>query len=281
MTNNRNKSRRKVDERYIVSPGILRQQLIGDGSPFAVAEAYKAARTNLMFMRAGDGCQKIVITSPLAGEGKSINCINLGIALAQSGQRVLLVDADMRRSVVRRVFSAGTGDGLSELLAGVVDRGKLNDFIIRTDRENLSILPAGHMPPNPAELLASKQMGNLLGVLSERYDYILIDTPPVSVVTDAVVLSRIADGFLLVVRVGETPIDSLKSSVSQLERVGAHIIGFLLNDVNGKKGGRKYGKYGKYNYYYSKSSVSQSERHTRSSGRQSEERRDKHEKKQQ
>jgi capsular exopolysaccharide synthesis family protein len=277
VTNNGNKSRHTVDERYIVSPNILRRQLIGDGSPFAVAEAYKAARTNLMFMRTGDGCQKIAITSSLAGEGKSINCMNVGIALAQSGQRVLLVDADMRRSVVRRTFSAGTGDGLSELLAGVVDRGKLNDFIIGTDRENLSILPAGHMPPNPAELLASKQMGSLLGVLSERYDYILIDTPPVSVVTDAVVLSRIADGFLLVVRAGNTPIDSLKDSVSQLERVGAHIIGFLFNDVNEKKSGRKYGKYSYYGNYDNKSSVGQSERHTRSSGRQSEERRDKHE----
>jgi len=238
-----------MDQQYIASPNILKRQLIGDGSPFAVAEAYKAARTNLMFMRSGDGCQKIVITSPLVGEGKSINCINIGIALAQSGQRVLIVDADMRRSVVRRVFSEGTGDGLSELLAGVVDRGKLNDFIIRTDRENLSILPAGHMPPNPAELLASKQMGDLLGVLSARYDYILIDTPPVSVVTDAVVLSRIADGFLLVVRSGHTPIDSLKDSVSQLERVGANIIGFLFNDVNAKSSYRKYGKRGEYIYY--------------------------------
>ena len=249
MVNNRKKLNDKIDQQYIASPSKLRRHLINDRSPFAVVEAYKAARTNLMFMRSGEGCQKIAVTSTFEGEGKSINCINLSIALAQNGLRVLLIDADLRRPVVQRVFSAGTGDGLSELLAGIVDRRNLNNFIIQTERENLSILPAGHTPPNPAELLASKQMEGLLNVLAEHYDYIMVDTPPVSVVTDAVVISHLVNGFIFVVRAGHTPIDGLKESVFQLEQVGAQVIGFIFNDANAKSSYQKYGKYGKYGYY--------------------------------
>lgn len=219
-------------------------------SSFAAVEAYKAARTNLLFTRTGEGCQIVAVTSSFAGEGKTINCINLAITLAQNGLRVLLLDADMRRPMVRRTLGTHAERGLSELLAGLAGVGELHGgdcpLLQRTQHPNLSVLTAGHMPPNPAELLASGQMSVLLEQLTPEFDYIMIDTPPVCVVTDALVLSKLVNGYIFVVRSGQTPMDGLKDSVLRMEQVGANIIGFLLNDVDAKS------SYQKYSYRYKK-----------------------------
>lgn len=257
----RNK-RKKSGYGYETAPvqEISKRKILGKYSSFAAVEAYKAARTNLLFTRKGTGCQKIAVTSSFEAEGKSVNCINMAITLAQNGLRVLIIDCDMRRPVVNKTFGFPESDGLSELLASLVGLETLfteKSPIHPTWQDNLSVLSAGHTPPNPAELLASPLFERLLAELEPHFDYILIDTPPINVVTDALVLTQLVDGFVLVIRAGNTPMEGLRGSVSRLEQVGASIIGFLLNDVEAKSSYQKYnykskrygyGKYGKYRY---------------------------------
>ena len=214
-------------------------------SPFTIVESYKTARTNLLFTRSGDGCQRIAVTSALESEGKSINCVNLAITLAQNGLRVLIIDADLRRSKIHRLLGLKPQGGLSELLAGIIDMESVDTVISQTKHQNLSILPAGLTPPNPSELLASNQMQILLDKLSLSYDYIMIDTSPVCVITDATVISKFITGYLFVVRDNLTPINAIKDSINRLSQVGANIIGFIYNDSDEKGSSKKY-----YSRYY-------------------------------
>lgn len=239
-----------------VNQQSIRQKMLGKKSSFAAVEAYKSTRTNLLFIGDGEGCKKIVFTSTFVGEGKTTNCTNLAITLAQNGQRVLLIDADMRRPTAKGVFDINTKVGLSEILAGLAtweNETEEEPYIFRTKRRNLFVLHSGHIPPNPAELLASKQMKNLLEKCEKEYDYIIIDTPPISVVTDAAVLANIVNGYVIVVRAGVTPKESLSESVLRLEQLGANIIGFILNDVDPKKSLYRYSssryKYGNSKYH--------------------------------
>lgn len=226
--------------------------LLGEESSFAVAEAYRSARTNLLFTRVGEGCQSIVVTSTQPSEGKSINCANLAATMAQNGKKVLIIDADLRCPVIHQIFNISNQNGLSEILAGINEGEKL--AFSSTEFQNLYVLPSGRIPPNPAELLSSKKMKELLDSLSKHFDYIMIDAPPLSVVTDAAVLSGFVQGFILVVRAGRVPVDDLRSVVGRLEQLGANILGFLLNDVDTSAGGAKYGRYkgryGRYNNHY-------------------------------
>lgn len=234
----------------------IRQKMLGKKSSFAAVEAYKSTRTNLLFIGDGEGCKKIVFTSTFVGEGKTTNCINLAITLAQNGQKVLLIDADMRRPTAKGVFEINTKEGLSEILAGLAtweNEPEDAPYIFRTKRRNLFVLHSGQIPPNPAELLASKQMKNLLKKCEREFDYILIDTPPILVVTDAAVLANMVDGYVLVVRAGHTHKESLSESVLRLEQLGANIIGFIINDVDPKLSSYKYSsiryKYGNSKYH--------------------------------
>ena len=251
------KSKLKKNE-YPISPEKTRRCVLTANSPFAAIEAYKAARTNLLFTRTGKGCQKVVLTSSFSGEGKTVNCINLGITLAQNGLRVLIMDADMRRPQIQHIFNIKCHHGLSEVLAGLAagaDIAGEGSVIYRTEHHNLYVLPAGHTPPNPAELLASPQMEMLLKALEAKFDYIIIDSPPVSVVTDAAVLSGLVNGYILVVRQGCTPMEALRGTVMRMEQLKANIIGFILNDADAggsykRRGYGRYGRYGKYGRYY-------------------------------
>ncbi len=234
----------------------IRQKMLGKKSSFAAVEAYKSTRTNLLFIGEGDGCKKIVFTSTFVGEGKTTNCINLGITLAQNGQKVLLIDADMRRPTAKGIFEINTKVGLSEILAGIAtweNEPQDEPYIFRTKRRNLFVLHSGHIPPNPAELLASKQMKKLLEKCEQEFDYILIDTPPILVVTDAAVLANMVDGYVLIVRAGRTHKESLNESVMRLEQLEANIIGFIINDVDPKTSSYKYSsnryKYGSSKYH--------------------------------
>lgn len=223
-------------------------------SPFIVKEAYNAIRTNLLFSQQGEKCPVFVITSPTANNGKSINAINMAISLAQMGKRTLLIDADMRNPTVHRMFSIPVKNGLSEILAGLTD----NITVSKTDVENLSVLTAGKIPPNPTELLSSARMDKLLDFVKAHYDCVFIDTPPVNLVTDATAFSSKATGYILVIKSVTTDIQEVKTTVSTLQQIEANIVGFVLNDVNAKnkryslyykKGYRS--KYGYYNYNYS------------------------------
>lgn len=223
-------------------------------SPFIVKEAYNAIRTNLLFSQQGEKCPIFVITSPTTNNGKSTNAINMAISLAQMGKRTLLIDADMRNPTIHRMFSIPVKNGLSEILAGLTD----NITVSKTDVENLSVLTAGKIPPNPTELLSSSRMDKLLDFVKAHYDCVFIDTPPVNLVTDSTSFSSKATGYILVIKSVTTDIQEVKVTVSTLQHINANIVGFVLNDVNAKnkryslyykKGYRS--KYGYYNYNYS------------------------------
>lgn len=219
------------------------KKILCQNSPFVVKEAYNAIRTNLLFIQQGEKCPVFVVTSPTANNGKSINSINLAVSFAQMGKRTLLIDADMRNPTIHRLFGIPVKNGLSEILAGLTD----NITISKTDIENLSVLTAGKIPPNPAELLSSSRMDKLLSFVKEHYDCVFIDTPPVNLVTDATSFVSKTTGYIIVVKAGSTDVQDVKLTVSSLENISANIVGFLLNDANAS--GKKYYSYYKNRYY--------------------------------
>lgn len=235
---------RKNKQKNSVSKEQEKDLILTGRASFHVKEAYKAARTNTMFSLAGKGCKKVVITSSFPGEGKSTTCLNLAITFAQTGSRVLVIDGDMRKPTIHRKLDISNENGLSHLLG---DFCKIEEAIIHTKYENLDVITAGHIPPNPAELLASEAMRGLLDELEQNYDYIFIDTPPLNVVTDATVLSNVVSGTALVVRQGVTHHKDIQDALGKLEFAQAKILGFILHDVKDSKG--TYGKYGKYSRY--------------------------------
>lgn len=219
-----------------------KKMLCGD-SPFVVKEAYNSIRTNLLFSQQGEKCPVFIVTSPAANNGKSINATNMAISFAQMGKRTLLIDADMRNPTVHRMFSIPVKNGLSEILAGLTD----NITVSRTDVENLSILTAGKIPPNPTELLSSARMDKLLDFVKAHYDCVFIDTPPINLVTDSTAFATKATGYILVVKSETTDIQEVRAAVNSLEQIEANIVGFILNDVNAT--GKRYSSYYKRGYH--------------------------------
>lgn len=200
-------------------------------SPFSVREAYKAIRTNLMFSMPGEKCKKIMVTSSSQHEGKSITAINLGIVFAEAGIKVLLIDCDLRLPTDAQKTGVAVAPGLSNLLAGMCDANEA----VRHLNNGLDLMPAGDIPPNPSELLGSNRMAQLIDALSEYYDYIIFDTPPVCTVTDAVILSKNISGVLIVVRRGVATQDSVSDALNQLEIAGAKILGFVFSGALNEK----------------------------------------------
>lgn len=220
-----------------------RRQILNDNSGFIVQEAYKTLRTNVRFFLRGEGCQRLCITSAAAGEGKSITLLNLAISIAKAGQKVLLIDADLRRPAVARLLVEKAAPGLSNILAGLVD----TEEALRKDiYPNLDIIFSGDIPPNPSELLGNERMKELIETMAHQYDYILVDTPPVNVVSDACIVANLLDGVLLLVRQGRSKKEAVRRAVANLELTGAKILGFILNGIPLTK--RK--SYGYYYYYY-------------------------------
>jgi capsular exopolysaccharide synthesis family protein len=180
------------------------------------------------------------VTSPGPGEGKSITVANLAVAMAQSGLEVVAVDADLRRPRLRELFGVRRGGGLTgSLLEGAVD-GRLREV---KAAKGLSVLPAGKLPPNPAELLSSRRMHDLLDLLAGQADVVLVDSPPVLSVTDAAVLARSVDGVLLVMGAGETRREAARRAVESLGRVGGNLVGVVLNRVPTRQGSYYYRYY--------------------------------------
>jgi capsular exopolysaccharide synthesis family protein len=201
---------------------------------FPVEEAYKTLRTNIQFSSLEDKIQTIVVTSSVPGEGKTTTAINLALAIAQSGHRTILVDCDLRKSKIHELFQISNEKGLSNVLIedATFEEAIYKDNIDVREVESLYILTAGVKTPNPSELLGSSKMQNLITLLKEEYEYIIIDTPPILLVTDAQVLSQYADGCLLVTASGKTQKDSVVRAKSQLLNVNAKILGVVLNKVN-------------------------------------------------
>lgn len=214
--------------------------------PFAVVEAYKAIRTNLTFLLTESESKIIAITSPGAGEGKSTTAVNMAIAFSQLGEKVLLIDADMRRSSIHKKLKMENKAGLSNILAGF---NKYNECTMPIN-ENLDVITAGQVPPNPSELLGSARFKQLLDDVAKEYSYVIIDTPPVDVVTDALVIAPQTAGLLLVVRDQYTPVDAIQHTISAAEFASINILGAVMNGCN-PKSNRRYG-YRKYGYGYRK-----------------------------
>ncbi|MEG2090820.1 CpsD/CapB family tyrosine-protein kinase [Niameybacter sp.] len=236
-----------------VLPEQEREMILSDTASFHVKEAYKATRTNTMFSIPGEGCKKIVVASSFPGEGKSTTCLNLAITFAQTGSKVLVIDADLRKPTIHRKLDLANEKGLAHLLGHFC---KVEEAIIPTQYENLEVITSGHIPPNPAELLASESMTQILDTLSAQYDYIFLDTPPLNVVTDATVLSTQVSGTVLVVRQGVTHHKDMQDAVSKLEFAQGKILGLILHGVKDKKAGYgKYSKYSKYSQYGYKNSA--------------------------
>ena len=225
--------------------------MVGSDAPFQFTEAYKSLRTNLEFLAATSDCKTILITSSVPGEGKSNVAVNLAITLADSGKRVVLVDCDMRKSTISRYLHIPRDHiGITNTITGK-DRTQLANALVNFKDLGIVVLPVGTIPPNPSELLATKAMENTFEALKQVYDYIIVDTPPVSVVTDAAVLCKYVDGALLVVRPGVTTIEGAQLSKKNLEAVNARVLGVVMNGYDVKKAGKKDGYYYSYSYGYS------------------------------
>ena len=200
------------------------------------AEAYRSLRSNIEYSSFDDEYRVIVVTSSVPGEGKSTTSGNLAIALAQSGKSVLLVDCDMRKPSIHKKFKISNAAGTAELLL----RKKLFEEVANKYNENLTIITAGKIPPNPSEMLASRAMTAFIEEMKKEFKYIILDTPPLQAVTDAQVLSTKADGVLLVIRAGSTKREMVLNSVDLIKKVQGKVIGTVLNGVENKKN----------NYYY-------------------------------
>jgi tyrosine-protein kinase Etk/Wzc len=198
--------------------------------PFSsIAESYRQMRTNLQFAKVGSPARTLMLTSPTQGDGKSTTASNLAVAFAQTGKRVLLVDADLRRPMQHSIFRIEQGAGLTELLTG---KAILERVIRHTNVENLDLLPSGDIPPNPAEVLGSDEMRSFVTETAKRYELVLFDTSPVMVVTDPTVISTMTDGAIMVVSSGATRIQDLEQAVELLEGVGGKVVGVVLNNFD-------------------------------------------------
>jgi capsular exopolysaccharide synthesis family protein len=223
--------------------------LISDSAPPSFSEAFRALRTNILFSAAAGGPRSIVVTSTGPSEGKTMVAGNVAIGLAQTGQRVLLIDADMRRPRAHELFNVPVEPGLSNLLVGA---SKPSDVVQASGVENLWVMPAGKTPPNPAELLGSKRFADLAGSLGGHFDCVVIDTPPVLAVTDAAVVAHRASGVLFVIAADVTSRQAAQTALDQLEHAHAKFLGAVLNRVDVERHSYYYSRYYRKEYanYY-------------------------------
>lgn len=212
------------------------------------SESCRSIRTNLMFASPDSTVKQIVVTSPGPEEGKTTTAVSLAITMAQAGNRVLIVDADMRRPQLHRVFGVPRYEGLSTALSGEFPSQETIDSLIKTTEvPNLFVLPCGPTPPNPAELCQSERLKKVLDLLSDGFDWVVLDSPPLLTVTDPVLLGTQADGAVLVARTGQTPKASLHAAYRTLSDVGINVLGCVLNDLD--LAHHSYYRYLRYRYY--------------------------------
>lgn len=245
------KSKKKYEKHKATIQDSM-QAILNDKTPFVITEAYKSTRTNIMFSVSGDknGCKRIIVTSATPGDGKTTTCLNTAITFAQTGARVIIIDCDLRKPRIHKYLGLDKKNGLSSVLSGFIT---IDEAVNKNVRGTLDCITSGPIPPNPAELLSSEMMQELLDKLSEQYDYIFLDTPPVTVVTDACTMSKFVSGVVLVVRQNYTQHQGVADAVEALKFANAKILGFILNDSQTAVGG--YGTYKagykyKYNYKY-------------------------------
>lgn len=232
--------------RDMLTPEETRKTL-GNNLSFAAAEAYKLLRTNLEFsVPDGDGCKVIGVTSALRGEGKSTTSVNIAYTMAQTGKKVLLLETDLRLPTLAKRIKVRFKPGLSNLLVGKCSG---NDILQQSGLlSNLWVVTAGDIPPNPAELLGSKNMAAVLKAMADVFDIIIVDLPPITAVSDALIVSKLVHGMIVVVRQNYCDRASIDEVVRQLRFVDAKILGFVMTGADTQsKNYKRYGKpYGDY-----------------------------------
>ena len=219
-------------------------------NPKSIAsEAFRTLRTNIQFTNIDKSIKSIVVTSSGPGEGKTTITCNLAASIAQTDKRVLLIDCDMRKPRVHKVFGITNLDGLTNILMG---EKKISDVEFKGDQDikSLTVVTSGPIPPNPAELLGSRRMRDFLEDMRDLFDMIILDSPPINLVTDSAVLSTITDGTIMVVEVGKTDSEAAINGKELLDKVNANLIGVVLNKIPTR--GRSYYNYSYYQYdeYY-------------------------------
>lgn len=222
---------------------VQKLQLISDeGKHSMAAEAYRTLRTNISLSQVDRPIQTLLVTSCVPREGKSTTVANLGVTFAMAQKKVLIIDADLRRPILHRLFGIPNTQGLTHTLSDTVEFERVFN---PTQVANLWVVTCGIIPPNPSELLGSQKMKVFLERAKQQFDIVLLDSPPISSLADASVLGAIVDGVLFIVKVNMANRDLIKKAKEQLETVGANIIGVALNDVDVKRDG-----YYRYYYYY-------------------------------
>ncbi len=231
------KSRKKDREHYLITDKNV---------PFNITESYKVMRTNLMFSLSTTDKKIVAVSSALPGEGKSTIAANLAITFSQLNEnKVLLIDADMRKPVQHKLFNVKNNAGIAEFLGKMKQR---SECIQKSGVPNLDIITSGLLPPNPSELLASEQMEKLLTEMSAEYDYVMIDMPPVNIVSDPLTIGRSISGMIAVTHYGKTTHDDFADMMRKVQTSDTKILGFVLNEIKSRHSG-KYGYSKKYKYY--------------------------------
>jgi len=226
----------------------LRISLVAQSAPkSAAAEAYRSLRTAIQFSNLDHPCRSIVVTSASAGEGKTTTAANFAVVTAQAGQKVCLVDADLRRPGMHRAFALPNTRGLTTAL---LEDLALAEVAQPTLIPSLQVVTSGPLPPNPAELAASARMRQLLEGAMAAFDLVIIDTPPVVPVSDGIALAAHSEGVVLVVRVGTVPSEVVRRAVDQIEAVKGRVLGVVLNRVNPRRDGDYYYQHYRYNNAY-------------------------------
>lgn len=213
-----------------------------ESKKFIITEAYKSLRTNLFVTLRKDKCKRILITSTVPEEGKSTTSMNIAIAIAQTGARVLIMDCDLRRGTMHSFFNINRRPGLSDVLSGLAAKEQV---VSNTTYDNVKVITMGTIYPNPSELVSSIYIQDLLDKLEKDFDYIIMDTPPINVVSDAISLSKLVDGVVVIVREKVTTHPNINIAQSKLKFVDARVLGFVMNDIYVETG-----KKSRYNYYY-------------------------------
>ncbi len=222
-------------------PRANSELLINADSRSPLGEAYRQLRTLILLSTAGHPPKSLLITSSLPSEGKTTTATNTAISLAQTGANVLIIDADMRRPRLHSVFDIDNGAGLSTLLSSTLDEREILKYIRRDETTKLNLLTSGPIPPNPAELIGSEQMANLLKMLQNHFTHVVVDSPPIASFTDGVLIASMVDGVILVVHAGKSSRQVVRRSRQLLQDIGAKIFGVVLNNVDLKS---------QDNYYY-------------------------------
>jgi len=213
-----------------------------EGGHSMAAEAYRSLRTNITLSQVDNPIRTLLVTSCIPREGKSTTVANLGVTFALAQQRVLIIDADLRRPILHRIFGLPNAQGLTHTLSDIIE---YEQVFTPTKIPNLWLVTCGIIPPNPSELLGSKKMRAFLERAKQDFDIVLLDSPPISSLADASVLGSMVDGVLFIVKANMASRDLIEKAKDQLQTVGANIIGVVLNDVDVKRDG-----YYRYYYYY-------------------------------